>query len=183
MSAFIINFQSPKELVDLMDRYDSDGLTNIDHILHFDDTLMEWTVDKNCSVGDEVYFMCAKTSKDHMGRVLAEARLLGESDIIAFAEEKLVLYKEYAGKIVATGKVVEDPFQTDDSGYEFPAWRNTWYAKIGSFKLLDTPISIDDFRSFVTVSRTGSITRLSEEQVSQLNTLIASKNNYSLISM
>ena len=172
MSAFIINFQSPKELIDLIDRFTSDGLTNIDHILHFDDTLMEWTVDKNCSVGDEVYFMCAKTSKDHMRRVLSEARLLGDNDIIAFAEEKLMLYKEYAGKIVATGSVIDEPFQTDNSGYEFPAWRNPWYAKIGSFILLDNPVGIDDFRSFITVSRTGSITRLTKEQTEKLKGLI-----------
>lgn len=178
MSAIIINFQSPKELVDLIDRYDRDGLTNIDHILHFEDTLMEWTVDKNCSVGDAVYFMCAKTSKDHMRRVLVDARQFGDSEIVLFAEEELELYEHYAGKIVATGKIIEDPFQTDDSGYEYPAWRNPWYAKIGSFNLLYTPICIDEFRSFITVSRTGSITRLSEEQAAQLSALIASKNYY-----
>ena len=77
-------------------------MTNIDHILNFEATLREWTVDKNSRVGEIVFFMCAKTSKDHMGHVCAEARRQGyPSDIIAFAEAERELYKKYAGNIVA----------------------------------------------------------------------------------
>lgn len=41
--AFIMNFQSPKTVEDLLDRFETDGLTNIDHIFHFEETLREWT--------------------------------------------------------------------------------------------------------------------------------------------
>lgn len=172
MAAIITNFQAPKELDDLVDRYERDGLTNIDHLLQFDDTLGEWTVDKNDQVGDTVFFMCAVTSKDHMRRVLKEAKELESSDIIAFAEDELELYEKYAGKIVAVGVIEEPPFDTYDSGYAYPGWRSPWYAKIGQFRLLDNPVSIDDFRSFIKVSRTGAITKLTTEQETQLKSLI-----------
>ena len=86
------------------------------------------------------------------------------------------MYKEYAGKIVAIGTVADEPFQSDVSGYGFPAWRNPWYARIGNFQLLEVPVSIDVFRSFITVSRTGSFTRLSEDQAEQLTELITEYN-------
>ena len=171
MSAFIINFQSPKELDDLVDRFQTDGLTNIDHILNFEDTLKEWTVDKNSKAGDKVFFMCAKTSKDHMRRVFLDAKEYANDVIIAYAEKELNLYQRYAGNVVATGTLAEDPFMADSSGYNYPAWRNPWYAKIDNFQLLENPVSIDDFRDFIKVSRTGSITKLSEDQEAKLHNL------------
>lgn len=59
MLSIIINFQSPVEQKDFIDRYERDGMTNIDHILNIESTLKEWTVDKNSQVGDIVFFMCA----------------------------------------------------------------------------------------------------------------------------
>ena len=177
MSAIIINFQSPVEREDLIDRYKRDQLTNIDHILNFESTLKEWTVDKNSKVGDAVFFMCAKTSKEHMGHVCAEVKRCDDpSEIIDFAEAKRELYKKYAGNIVAVGVIEEDPFQTEDSGYACQHWRNPWYAKIGKFQLLSTPIHISEYCDYITVSRTGSITRLTNEQEDTLKKQIQEKN-------
>lgn len=176
MSAMIINFQSPVAVEDLIDRYIRDKMTNIDHIFNFENTLREWTVDKNSQVGDVVFFMCAKTSKDHMGHVCAEAkRAECAEEIIAFAESERELYKKYAGHIVAMGVVESEPFQDDDAGYAFPYWRSPWYAKIGDFHLLDTPIHISEYRDYITVSRTGSITRLTKEQEETLKKQIQDK--------
>ncbi len=177
MPAIIVNFQSPVELCDLIDRFERDGLTNIDHILNFENTLKEWTVDKNCAPGDVVFFMCAKTSKDHMGHVCSEARKYGDEFILSFAEEKRELYKKYAGNIIAVGFIESNPFQTDDSGYEYSLWRNTWYAKICNFQLLNQLVSISEFRDYITVSRTGSITKLTNEQKQKLWNQIKVKNN------
>lgn len=175
MSAFIINFQSPFELDDLWDRYEKDGLTNIDHILHFEDTLGEWTVHKDAKVGDRVFFMCAVTSKDHMGHVCAEVRRSEEvpHEIVAFAEKERELYRRYAGTIVAVGRIAEEPFQSDDSGYANPVWRTPWYARIGNLQLLDKLVSIDESRSFIKVSRTGSITKLDKNQEDALEELVS----------
>lgn len=59
MAAFITNFQSPVELNDLVDRFENDRMTNIDHILHYGETFGEWTVDKNSQIRDTV-FLCAQ---------------------------------------------------------------------------------------------------------------------------
>ncbi len=176
--AFITNFQAPVEEADLVDRFETDGLTNIDHVLSFEDTLREWTVDKECKIGDRVFFMCAATSKDHMAHVCKQIRELykDESELIEYAEKEKALYKQYAGNIVAVGKVEEAPFQTQDSGYEHAYWRSPWYAKIHEFVLLDVPVNISEFRNFIKVSRTGSITRLNDDQASLLNEIILEKN-------
>ena len=180
MPDIIINFQSPLTLDDLIDRCDSDGLTNIDHILNFESTTQEWTVDRNCSVNDTVFFMCAVTSKDHMRRLRNTVKKCVESELLKeeyldYANEKLALYQQYAGHIVAIGRIVEEPFMSDLSGYGNPAWKTKWYAKIGDYHLTDNAVSIDDYRGFISVSRTGSITKLSDEQSRQLLELIESK--------
>lgn len=175
MAAFITNFQSPVELDDLIDRYERGKITNLDMILgHKRYAPLEWTVDKDASVGDTVYFMCAKTSVDHMGHLCALLRkmeLEGE-DLYAFALAQRSSYREYAGNIVATGHVADKPFQTEVSGWDAPYWRSPWYAKIEDINLLHTPVNIAEFRDFIKVSRTGSITKLSPEQWHNLQELI-----------
>lgn len=180
MAAFITNFQSPVELDDLIDRYERGKITNLDMILgHKNFIPVEWAADKDAAVGDTVYFMCAKTSADHMGHLCAVLRsmdLVG-TDLYAFALTQRSAYREYAGSIVAVGRVADKPFQTDVSGWESPYWRSPWYAKIEEIELLDKPVNISDFRAFIKVSRTGAITKLNAEQHQKLETLINSTNH------
>ena len=148
-NAIILNFQAPKGIDDLVDRFMRDGLTNIDHILHFENTLKQWTVDKKCKAGDLIFFMCAKTSADHMGHICIEVHKTKNKELIEFADEKKALYKIYAGKIVAIGRIDGDLIQSDISGYAKPAWRTNLYANIKNFQKLEYPVSIDEFRSFI----------------------------------
>lgn len=179
MSAFITNFQSPVELDDLIDRFEKGELTNLDMILGHENFIpLEWTVDKDASVGDTVFFMCAKTSVNHMGHLCAVLRsmnLMG-TDLYEFALNQKSAYGKYAGSIVAVGRVADKPFQTDVSGWEAPNWRSPWYAKIDEIELLDKPINISVFRDFIKVSRTGAITKLNEEQQHSLKVLIDTNN-------
>lgn len=176
MGAFIANFQSPIEIEDLIDRYNKGSITNIEMILnHKDYEPLEWTVDRYSEVNDIVFFMCAKTSVNHMGHLVSVAKEEAE-EILAYAKKEREVYKKYAGKIVAIGKVAKEPFETDDSGWESPAWRTTFYAEIKNIKLLDNPIDISDFRDFIYVSRTGSITKLKKEQEQQLLNVIRNNN-------
>lgn len=175
MAAFITNFQSPVELDDLIDRFERGKITNLDMILgNKKFAPLEWTVDKDASIGDTVYFMCAKTSVDHMGHLCALLRNMEmESEgLYAFALAQRSAYQEYAGSIVAVGKVADKPFQTEASGWEAPYWRRPWYAKIEDMELLSSPVNIADFRDFIKVSRTGSITKLSEQQWRDLQKMI-----------
>lgn len=171
--AFITNFQSSVELVDLLERYNLDKKTNIDKFLEdVEDDYTEWTVDKEAKIGDIVYFMCAKTSVDHM-RSLRKNIIENyfDDDLLEFTESQFEKYKKYAGKIIAIGKLVSEPFQAD-SGYTKPYWRSPWYASVEELKLLKNPVDISQFRDFIKVSRTGAITRLSKAQEERLNNLI-----------
>lgn len=176
--AIITNFQPPKELDDLKDRlYNRDGYTSLE-ILLTDATISgktEWTVDKDCQVGDIILFMCAKTAKDHIAHVCAEAKRLNDDELINFAEEEREKYNKYAGSIIAIGVLAGVPFQ-DVSEFPYQGWKSPWYGKVGDLKLLENPISIDEFRGFIKISRTGSITKLTSEQWEHLKQIILYKN-------
>lgn len=175
----ITNFQPPKEIDDLIDRlYNSNGYTNLE-ILLTDATYTgetEWTVDKDCKVGDTVLFMCAKTAKDHIGHVCAEAKRINDEEIINFAEEEREKYNKVSGYLLAIGVLEEPPFQST-SEFPYQGWQSPWYGKVGDLKLFDSPISIDSFRDFIKISRTGSITKLTNEQWIQLKQVIIENGN------
>lgn len=167
--AKIINFQAPKGYDDLAYYFANYNGTNIDFLFEDAKTgVAEWTVDKTTGVGDSIFFMCAKTSVDHMRHVVVETRKYGNEQELSFSQNEFSLYKKYAGYIVATGNVIEEPYLEYEDG-------KTWRAKI-AVNILDNPISIDAFRDFITISRTGSITKLNDEQYSKLLELISGKN-------
>lgn len=179
MAAFITNFQSPVEMEDLKDRLCHGRISNIDMILEYERFFpLKWTVDKNAKIGDTVVFMCAKSSIAHIRHLCTLIRNEKEEDteLGKFAFEQREKYKQYAGKIIAVGEIAEKPFQTFDSGWKAPYWRSPWYAEISNVKRLNIPVSIDQFRDFILISRTGAITRLTEEQWRKLKELIEITN-------
>lgn len=151
--------------------------TNLDKLICDVPDETEWTSDKDAQIGDTVFFMCAKTSVNHMGHVRKQASETGDQKFIKFAEDQYSKYREYAGKIVAVGTVADYPFQSDDSGYREAHWRSPWYAIINNLILLNNPVSIDSFRDFIKVSRTGAITKLTSEQEKQLLDIIRKTND------
>jgi len=175
-NAFITNFQSPVEYADLVERCDEGRGTSLDILLSdSNDDYTVWTVSKDAQPGDTVVFMCAKTSKDHMGHVCSVARKEGNERYLEYAEEKRALYKQYAGSIVAVGRVCSDAFQDRDPSIN-QYWRSPWYAKIDRVQLLADRVTIDDFRDFIKVSRTGAITKLTDEQWLELKGMILERN-------
>lgn len=178
MKSFITNFQSPVELDDLIDRYEGDGMTNIDHVLQVkENESLIWTVNKNAQVGDVVLFMCAKTSIEKIRSLVKAVKEENNEELLNYTIKKRDIYSKYAGKIIAIGVVADSPYQTYDSGYSYHYWRSPWYAQIKEIKRLENTVSIDEFRDFIKVSRTGAITILSDEQWHELKELIETKNN------
>ena len=157
MEAFSTNFQSPVELEDLIDRYETDQMTNIDHFFS-EATTLDWTVKKDAQIHDIVVFMCAKTSKDHMGHVCAQCKAIGNQELLIYAEQERQLY------------------QTFDSGYQYSYWKSPWYAKISNITRLKNPLPINEFRDFIYISRTGAITNLTRDQYRQLFKLLKDYN-------
>lgn len=165
----IINFQAPKDYDEFLYYIENYSGTNLDFILEDVKTgETEWSVDKNATVGDTIYFMCAKTSVDHMRHVVVETRKFGNEEELVLAQNEFSLYQQYAGHIIAMGNILEEPYIASDDG-------RSWMAKV-SVNLLEKSVSIDEFRSFITISRTGSITKISDNQNSQLLGIISGSN-------
>lgn len=175
--AFIMNFSSPMTLEDLVDRYLTDGLTNLDHIFHFEQTPKEWTVDEDAQAGDLIFFTCSKESTAYMDRLLAEIRIFegkveDYEEILTYALRQQELYRTYAGQLLAIGRLATAPYQLESPGYEFAAWTSNWYAKISDFRLLDIPLPFSAFEDFITFNTKGSRTVLTQEQKESLTALV-----------
>ena len=172
----ITNFQAPKNIEDLIERFDKGRMTNIDHLFADNGKETVWTVSKDVKRGDIVLFLCAKTSVNHMGHVRQQAKDMKNSEIIAFAENEYQKYKKYAGSIMAIGTIAEKPFQTNTSGYENAGWSSTWYAKIYKLNILREPIKMDELKDFITINSFGAITKLKDVQWNKLEKIIQKRN-------
>lgn len=80
----------------------------------------------------------------------------------------------YGGKIFAIGRVSSRPERDDDvNPYH---WSGRVYADIKDLYLLETPIDISEFNSFILVSRQSAITPLPSKEFEELKLLIKDKN-------
>lgn len=173
-------------LEDLIDRYYSDGLTNIDHILHFEATAQVWTVDEDSQMGDTIFFTCADNAVTHMARLVEEvASFEGYVEdfeqVLAYAKKQQKLYETYAGYLLAVGRLAIPPFQQQSPGYAFAAWTNPWYAKISDFRRLTEPLPVSTFKDFITLSQTSSRTYLTDDQYQKLAGLVMDRLDYQII--
>lgn len=175
--AFITNMPFPKSLDEVLYYMDKRGKFDVEEVLEAD--YVEWTAPKDAFIGETVYFMHSKTSIDtirHLKRELALAQ--GEIDQETFeilnsalckGEE---LYAELGGSVFALGKVCDEIIVDDVATRDGLHWRSKYYAPIDAISLIKPPINIAEFRSFITVSRIGAVTKLSSEQNERLQALI-----------
>ena len=173
--AFINNFQSPTDIEELRDFLQNYSGTNLDILLNDFKEGIEWSVHKDASIGEVVFFMCAKTSWDtrHIGGLRKIAREEGDIELIKFADEQYEKYKKYAGKIIAVGYVAEPPYEIPPYYY---GQRSQWFANIDHIVILPNPVDISKFNAFITVSRTSAITKLKPSQFTSLIEVIEREN-------
>ena len=165
----IANFTVSRDLFDVKAFFDEAGKTNIDFLL--DDFIIgetNWSVPKNAAPGDIVVFMCAATARQKLGLATSHIPPSYGQEFIAFVEQQKALYKKYSGYMLGCGVVATVPEHSEED--------NRWYADIGQLRPFANPIGIDDFRSFITVSSTSSITYLKAEQWERLKWLVNQKN-------
>lgn len=174
--SFITNISFPKTLEEVMYFMNVRGKFDVQEILEAD--YVEWTAPKEAFIGETVYFMHSKTSIDTICRLKRELIScedeLDPRDVallrtaLAKGEE---LYHEIGGSIFAEGKVcgeiIIDNIATRDNLH----WRSKYYAPIDSIVQIKPPINIAEFRDFITVSRTGAITKLTADQNEKLRIL------------
>ena len=166
---YILNFNVPKTLPDFLFYYEEYLATNIDLLFEgFVDGTTTWSVPRRAQPGDIVIFMCAGSARHNLGMVTSHLPASASAELRSFVDEQKTLYKQYSGCLLGTGIVATDPKFYPDS--------NWWAADIGQLRRFETPVSIDDFRDFITISRTNSVTKLSGEQWAQLKRLVNRKN-------
>lgn len=119
--------------------------------------------------------MHSKTSIDTIRNLRRELKL-AKDEIDASQFTALInalnkgekLYSQIGGSIFASGiicgEIITDDIATKDGLH----WHSRHYAPISKVSLIKPPIHIDEFRDFITISRTGAITKLTAEQEVEL---------------
>ena len=176
--AFITNISFPKSLDEVLYFIEERGKFDVQEVMSAN--CVEWTAPKDAQIGDAAYFMHSKTSIDTIKRLKRELKRT-QSDINLAVFEVLDkalneaerLYYQVGGSIFATGtvsgEIIVDNIATEDGLH----WRSKYYAPTNSLSLIEPPIHIDEFRDFITISRTGAITKLNADQETKLQELRA----------
>ena len=178
-AAFITNIAFPKTLNEVFFYANEIGHFDVEEVLTESST--EWTAPKDSYPGELVFFMHSKTSIDTIRRLRKELRSLQSEieptryGIIAKAlDSGESLYKRIGGCIFAkgivNGNVVVDKSACDSRLH----WSSIYYAPISNIEVFDSPVHISRFRDFIFISRAGAITKLDDQQVSKLLSLLES---------
>lgn len=174
--SFITNLAFPKSLDELLYFIEDRGKFDVQEVLEGD--YLEWTAPQDASIGDIAFFMFSKSSIDTIRRLRKELKLnrneIEDFDcdvLFAALNEGEKLYREIGGAIFARGVVCGDIIIDDVAIREGLHWSSRCYAPIDSITLIKPPIHINEFRDFITISRTGAITKLNSEQAEMLAAL------------
>ena len=175
-ASFITNISFPKSLDEVLYFIEERGKFDVQEVMTA--SYVEWTAPRDSRIGDTAYFMHSKTSIDTIGHLRKElelnrARIGSDAREALFAalDQGEELYEGIGGAIFARGIVCGDIVVDDIATRDGLHWRSRYYAPIDSIALIEPPISIDEFRSFITISRTGAITKLTPEQNAKLQAL------------
>jgi hypothetical protein len=139
-----------------------------------------WTVPRSSVAGDIVIYFHAKTAIQWIRKLETETRYLDAYAhniplIISWLNRARELYDSYGGKIFAIGRIGSRPEKEDEFAFRHH-WSGRIYADVKDLYLLETPIDISEFNSFILVSRQSAITPLPAREFGKLRQLIASKN-------
>ena len=164
---FITNFNNSKDINDIKQSYDNYKGTNLNFILEdFSKGNTRWSVPKTALPGDIVLFMCANEARHNLGMAASNIQNNYDSDFIQFLDDQKSLYKQYSGRILGYGIVQSAPEKEE-------AW---WMSEISHLVKFTNAIASDDFKTFISVSRTNSITSLTDGQWERLKWVINQKN-------
>lgn len=183
VNAYINNISFPKSIDELeMFIYEHDCY-NVEDVIEAIGGYVEWTVPRHSAIGDLVLFFHAKTAIQWIRKLETATKSLNktEHDIDLLTEwlnRARQLYSLYGGKIFAVGRVSSSPEREEESGMDSKLfhWGSKIYAKISDIMLLDKPVDISEFNSFILVSRQSGITPLPANEFQKLKEIIVSKN-------
>lgn len=172
-SAFITNIAFPKSLEEVLLFVNEVGRYHVEEILTESNT--EWTAPKDAVKGETVFFMHSKTSIDTIRRLKRQLQSEGFDsrpdayDTIADALDRgEELYRRIGGCVFAKGVVSGDVIVDENARNSGLHWSSIYYAPISNIEVFNKPVSINQFREFIFISRTGAITKLTDEQTAKL---------------
>lgn len=166
---YIANFTISRDLSDVEYYFDNGEKSNINLILEdFVSGSTNWSCPHKARPGDTVIFMCAKTARNNIGLATSHIPPYYSQRFQNFVNQQKKLYQKYSGHILGYGIVSSTPQYDADS--------NRWYSDVNQLRQFPVPISIDEFRSFISVSTTSSITYLKPEQWERIKWLVNQKN-------
>lgn len=182
VQSFINNISFPKTLGELEWFIYEHERFNVEDVLWDSETT--WTAPPWAKVGDIVFFMHTKTAITHITRLITELNnnknLYSEerfNTMIQWLERGRQLHKIYGGKIFAVAQVSGAPTHyLDEERDEIFHWGSRIYADMDNITVLDTPIDISEFNSFIFISRQSGITSVFGKEFDMLRKLISTKN-------
>ena len=180
VNAHINNISFPKTIEQLEDFIYEHGCYNVEDVINEAvDGYTIWTVPRSSVVGDIVLYFHAKTAIQWIRKLetatkALDSQLHNKTLLLEWLQRARALYSLYGGKIFAIGRVSSRPEREDDV-FQYH-WSGRIYADIKDLWLLENPIDISEFNSFILVSRQSSITPLPSKEFEKLKSLIKSKN-------
>lgn len=187
VEAFINNISVPGTIEELEKYYLSGNDAQLLRSDIYYDGKTRWTTPRWAKRGDIVLFMHTKTARSSLTSLRTEVRSWNGRNagrakrLEAAIADQLAFHKIYGGKIFAVGRVNDTPKKDpeDDNTVEVH-YKSRIYCDIDDLFLLDQPIDISEFNSFITVSRGGSITPIFGESYEKLREIIVAKNDVPL---
>ena len=186
VQSIILNLAFPKSLEELLDLHKTEGRLNIETLIDSmsNDEIISWSVSKWIKPGDIVFFMHSKSSIHTIIRLKnqlkknAEQFDKKESIIRALLSRGENIYNKYGGKIFAIGRVADNPVYIEPYELDYnPHWKSRIYADVEDCVLLDHPIELSEFNSFIKLSCGGSITPVYGKEYEKLKATVAAKNH------
>lgn len=140
----------------------------------------EFTAPKWIMRGDIVFFYHAATANTHNKRLRREVRNGNFEDaerLNKYLDYCDKLYGKYGGKIYAVGVISETPFYDSDSGWEHPHFKSRIFAPIENVVELHYPISLNQFKEFIPITRQQSVTPVFGNAFMKLKSMICRYNS------
>lgn len=181
VNAHINNISFPKTIEQLEDFIYEHGCYNVEDVVNeATDGYTNWTVPRSSVVGDIVLYFHAKSAIQWIRKLETTTKSLDSTMhdkelLFEWLQRARSLYSLYGGKIFAIGRISSRPEKEDELDFQHH-WSGRIYADVKDLYLLERPIDISKFNSFILVSRQSSITPLPSKEFEALKSLIKSQN-------
>lgn len=185
VQSYILNISFPQSMDEILEIERNVGKFDVEMLIESmsADIINNWYAPKWIKSDDIVFFMHSKKSIKyirHLMRILRDGLCNYSNEEKDILEKALArgerIYSLYGGKIFAIGRVDEKPHYIESTDYD-PHWGGKRYADVVDCRLLEKPIPLNDFDTFIKLSCGGSITPVFGDGYIQLKKLIRSRND------